>query len=187
MILECFDTTTELIPSHNQVDQFCLVFAGFCGLVAGGTCIYLSRGLSVVQRIVLPLVFMFEASLCVFLVAGHVSSIVEGRMDFPAGKTHTRQVLFRISRAYATHGKGSGYYIQTMPIWSNLDITSEDYDLMREHRRPGDEGRNPDEVSSRGYFCAKVMIEEANGALRILHAGSQKLPRGTVMVCPGFK
>lgn len=55
---------------------------------------------------------------------------------------------------------------------------------MRSNRRPGDNGRKPDEISSRGYFCADVTIEQSDKALRILHAGSQTLPEGTVILCP---
>ena len=184
MILGLFDTTTELVPTHDRVDQACFAVAGFCGLLACGTCIYLTRRLTIIQRIMLPLTFMFVTAIGIFLVAGHVASIIEGRVDFPAGKSHTRQVLLLISRAYQTHGKGSSQYIQTMPIWSNLEITSADFTFMRNHRRLGDDGKNPDEISSRGYFCAKVTIEQSDEAVRILHSGSQKLPQGTVIVCP---
>jgi hypothetical protein len=54
---------------------------------------------------------------------------------------------------------------------------------MRNNRRPGDDGHNPDEISSRGYFCAKLTIEQSDKALRILHVGSQTLPVGTVIFC----
>jgi hypothetical protein len=185
MVLGRLDTTTELIPTHEKVDQACLAVGALCGLLACGAGIYLTRKLSLIQRIMLPLVLMLEAAIGIFLVANHTSSIVEGRLDFPAGKTHTRQVLFLISRAYQTHGKGRSQYIQTMPIWSNLEITREDFVFMQNNRRPGDD-HNPDEISSRGYFCAKVTIEQSGGALRILHAGSQKLPTGTIILCPAL-
>jgi len=184
IILGLFDTTTELVPTHDRVDQVCLAVAVFCGLLACGTGIYLTRMLTIIQRIMLPLVLMLEAAIGTFLVAGHPSSIMEGWLDFPAGKSHTRQVLFVISRAYQTHGKGSSQYIQTMPIWSNLEITREDFAFMRNHRRPGDDDQNAYEISSQGYFCAKVTIEQSDKALRILHSGSQKLPQGTVILCP---
>jgi hypothetical protein len=184
LILGRFDTTTELVPTHDNVAQACFVVGAVCGLIAGSMGIFLTRKLTVIQRIMLPLVFMFVTAIGVFLVADHTSSMVEGRLDFPAGETHTRQVLFQISRAYQTHGKGASHYIQTMPIWSNLEITSEDFAFMRNNRRPCDDGHNPDEISSRGYFCAKVTTEESNKALRILHAGSQKLPTGTIILCP---
>ena len=184
LALGWFDTTTELIPTHERLDQACLAIAALCGLLAGATCVYLTRRLTIIQRIMLPLVIMLEAAIGIFMVANHAASIAEGFLDFPTGKTHTRQVLFHISRAYHTHGKGSSQYIQTMPIWSNLEITREDFAFMQNNRRPGDDGHNPDEISSRGYFCAKVTIQQSDKSLRILHAGSQKLPEGTVIHCP---
>jgi hypothetical protein len=184
MALGWFDTTTQLIPTHEKVDQACLAIAALCGLLACGAGIYLTATLTIIQRIMLPLVIMLEAAIGIFLVANHTASIVEGWLDFPAGKTHARQALFVISRAYQTHGKGSSQYIQTMPIWSNLEITREDFAFMNNNRRPGDDDHNPDEISSRGHFCAKLTIEQSDKALRILHAGSKKLPEGTVILCP---
>jgi hypothetical protein len=184
IVLGWFDTTTELIPTHEIVAQGCFAIAALCGLLASGTAMYLTRKLSIIQRVILPLVIMFEVAIGIFMVAWHTSSLIEGSLDFPAGKTHTRQVLFLISRAYQTHGKGSSQYIQTMPIWSNLEITREDFLFMQNNRRPGDDGHNRDEISSQGYFCAKATIEQSDKALRILHSGSQKLPKGTIVLCP---
>jgi hypothetical protein len=182
--LDWFNTTTELIPTHEKIDQACLAIAALCGLLTFCTGIYLTRKLTIIQRIMLPLVIMLVAAIGIFMVANDTASIMEGRLDFPAGKTHKRQVLLQISRAYQTHGKGSSQYLQTMPIWSNLEITREDFAFMRNNRRPGADDHNPDEISSDGYFCAKLAIEESDKALRILHAGSQKLPGGTVILCP---
>lgn len=55
---------------------------------------------------------------------------------------------------------------------------------MLAHRSPEDHGRNPDEISSHGFFCARVTLQQSGDALRVLNAGSQKLPAGTVVVCP---
>ncbi len=184
MILGRFDTTTELAPAHDGIQNACLVVSGLCGLLACVTAIYFTRMITIVQRIVLPLVLMFLTAIGIFLVTGHLSSIAEGWVDFPKAKSHTHPAFFLISRAYQTHGKASSQYIQTMPIWSTLEITREDFAFMRNHRSPEDRGKNPNEISSRGYFCAKVNVEESDNALRILHAGSQKLPQGTVILCP---
>jgi hypothetical protein len=71
-----------------------------------------------------------------------------------------------------------------MPLWSNLSISELDYDYMRGHRAPWDKGTNPDEISSRGYFCAKVTLQRSGNAVRVLHAGNGVLPAGTVRECP---
>jgi hypothetical protein len=111
-------------------------------------------------------------------------STIDGALDFPPEHTRSFPALLKISRAYQTHGKGRSWNIQTTPIWTNLDITETDYDFIASHRRPGDAGRDPDEISSRGYFCAKVTLQRAGEAMRIMHAGTRKLPTGTVVVCP---
>ena len=177
-----FDNTTELTPTHPKVDQACFALAGLSGLLACGAGIYLTRRLAVRQRIVLPLVLLVEATIGVFLVTNHTAAIVEGWQDFPAGRTHTRQALIQISRAYKTHGKGASQYIQTMPVWSNLEISDEDFVFMQNHQPSGTKA--DDEITSRGFFCVKVTIEQSDEAVRILHAGSQKLPIATVIVCP---
>ncbi len=184
MAVGWFDNTTELLPRHERADVACLIVAGLCGVLAGGTGIYLTRKLKLSQRIVLPLVITLEAAVGVFLVTGHAASIVEGWADFPAGKTELRQVLIRIGLAYRTHGKSASQYIRTMPFGSDLEINGKDFTYMQSHRGPGDNGRDPDRIASGGFFCAKVMVERSDNALRILHAGSHKLPEGTVIVCP---
>ena len=92
----------------------------------------------------------------------------------------------QISRAYQTHGKGTYWHIQTQPFWTDLNIEKSDYLFMQDHRSPGDPGRDPDEISSRGYFCARLTIEQANHAVRIMHAGQGMLPLGSILVCPAL-
>ena len=66
-----------------------------------------------------------------------------------------------------------------MPIWSNIDITQSDYNFMLGHRSPDDNGRDEDEIRSNGYFCAKATLQQPGEALRVLHAGTYKLPQGS--------
>lgn len=179
-----FDRTTLLAPSHAHIDQACMAIAVLCGVVFCALAIRSTCRLSLVQRIVLPLLLLFLSSLGAFMMAEQCASLLVGRMDFPAGKTHTRTVLLMIERAYQTHGKGSSQYIQTTPIWSNLEIAPQDFAFMQQHRSPADDGRNPHEISSKGYFCAQVTIEETDKAVRILHAGAHPLPAGSILPCP---
>jgi len=118
------------------------------------------------------------------MLSSRVVDIVEMRMDFPPSKTRSFDSAVWIWRAYQTHGKGGNWNIQTTPLWSNLDITESDYKFMVTHRPPEDNLGNPDEISSKGYFCARVQLQQAGNAIRIMHAGSQTLPEGTVEVCP---
>ena len=178
------DNTTELTPDHEGVLRGCLVLAGLGGLISAFVPALCGKKGAVGSRVVRALALALAGFIGVFLVSIRVADIVEGSIDFPPGRTTSHRALLLISRAYQTHGKGRSWNIQTMPLWSDLEITEDDYDFMLAHRRPGDDPRNPDEISSHGYFCALVTIEQSGDAMRVMHAGSHRLPRGTVILCP---
>jgi hypothetical protein len=182
--LGLFDTTTRLVPRHDQVDQACLILGLLLAIVAGATALYLTAGLTIIQRIMLPLVITFETAIGAFLLASQLATFAENTIDFPAAMTHTHQVLLPIALAYQTHGKGANQYIRTMPFGTDLTITSGDFTFLRTHRLPDGPSTNPDRILSQGYFCARVTIEQSDTALRVLRAGFQHLPAGSVVVCP---
>jgi hypothetical protein len=185
VVLGWFDNATELIPGHDNVLQACFAIAVLSGLASGVMGIRESKGPSVWRRAGLALGFSLLGFLSAFLAGSRIANIVEGVIDFPPGKTRSYETLLLISRAYQTHGKGRSWNIQTTPIWSNRDITEDDYAFMATHRRAGDNNtRDPDEISSNGYFCARVTMQQAGNALRVLHAGSRKLTKGSVVICP---
>ncbi len=183
-ILGLFDTSSEITPSHSTVLDSCFVLGGLGALFLACVAIFGRQDMKVWQRVYLATALALLGFLSVFLLSSRVAELIESHVDFPASGTRTYTGFLLISRAYRTHGKGQSWNIQTMPIWSNLDITPSDYDFMLYHRRPGDAGQNPDEISSRGYFCAHVTVQQSGSALRVLNAGSRKLPSGTVVVCP---
>jgi hypothetical protein len=153
-------------------------------LICGGLSIRKSKGIAAWRRTGIACSLVLVGFLTVFLVSFRSADIIEGYIDFPAAKTTTYPGLLIIWRAYRTHGKGGSWNIQTTPLSSNLDITPEDYQFMLTHRSPEDHGRDPDEISSHGFFCAHVTLQRSANALRVLNAGSQKLAAGTVVVCP---
>jgi hypothetical protein len=179
-----FDTTTELTPSHDLVLQTCFVIAALAGMICAWLSIRESRGLAAWRRGFIACCLMLVGSISAFLVSSRSADLIEGLIDFPPARTGTYSGTLIIWRAYQTHGKGRSWNIQTTPIWSNLDVTEADYYFMLAHRSPNDQGRNPDEISSHGFFCARVTLQQSGNALRIMHAGSQKLPVGTVIICP---
>lgn len=179
-----FDKTTELTPNYDRVLQFCFLIAGLAGLLCGGLSIHESRGMAAWRRVPIVCCVIMLGFLSVFLVASRSADIIEGFIDFPPAKTRTYPGLLIIWRAYQTHGKGRSWNIQTTPIWSNLDVTEMDYDFMLTHRSVVDHGHDPDEIASHGFFCARVTLQQSGDALRIMNAGNQKLPEGTVVVCP---
>jgi len=183
-ILGCFDTTTEITPSHNSVFNASFALGGLGAVVLLGVAIFGRQKMPVWQRIYLGIALAILGFLSVFLLSNRIAQLVENHADFPAGRAKTYPAFLLISRAYRTHGKGQSWNIQTMPIWSNLNITERDYMFMLHNRRPGDSGYGPDEISSNGYFCAHVTMQQAGSALRVLNSGSSKLPKGTVVICP---
>jgi len=186
-LLGWFDDKTELLPTHDGAIVACFGLA----CLAAGACFYYAvtlyrdmaevsrppRGVGVLAAAVVGFISMM-------MLTSRVAGLIEEAIDFPPDQTHTFQVIQPISRAYHSHGKSQSWTIQTMGAFYNLDITEEDYDWMSAHRKPGDGGANPDDIPSDGHFCARITLQRAGQAVRILHAGSQKLPQGTMMVCP---
>jgi hypothetical protein len=178
------DDTTELWPRHDESIETCFWLGGFVALFLAATIWLKSKGNSFWQRLRMIVPISLIGFIGVLLFSMRAVDIVNGWIDFPSQKTQTYQTLLLISRAYHTHGKGASANIQTMPIWSNMDVAEADYTFMLNHRRPGDLSKDADEISSKGYFCAKVMMQQSGNALRVLHAGARTLPSGTVIICP---
>ena len=185
-ILEWFDHTTELTPDHSAPLNISFVVAGVLAVVSAAMLFSQSEGRIFGRLVTSLIVAPILAILAVVLSVNEIAILIESHNDFPSAKTRTFQGLLYISRAYQTHGKSRSWNIQTAPIWSNLDITEADYKYMLSHRRPGDKGTDPNEISSAGYFCAKVLFQRSGEALRVLNAGTYKLPMGTVRTCTSF-
>jgi hypothetical protein len=179
-----FDDTTVLLPDRTNILMDIFWAAGLFGLLSAGIGVWQSAELTLFQRVTVALVFWLEGALTGFLTFDTAVNLYLNRIDFPPEKTFRHVENIPISRAYQTHGKNPSWNIQTMPIWSNMDITKFDYDFMLKHRRPGDAGHDADEISSKGYFCARVLVEETTENLRVMHAGQQFLPKSTVIICP---
>ena len=182
-IVGAFDRSTELTPAHDDSLDFGFYAACLMVIVSAIFILTQSRG-TLYQKVVMSFVVTpIFAFMGVFLLTAEVAALVETAQDFPAGKTRTFEGLLLVKRAYQTHGKGRSWNIQTMPIWSNIDVTQADYNFMLAHRSPDDHGTNQDEITSNGYFCAKVMLQRSGEALRVLNAGRYKLPPGSIVRC----
>jgi len=182
--LSWLDDTTELWPRHTTSIAACFLLAGFVALAVATTAVLRSSKLTAWQRIRITLVVTLLSFIGVTLFSLRMADIIHGWIDFPAQKTQTFQSLLQISRADGTPGTNSSDHIQTTPIWSHMKITHDDYVFMQTNRWPGDAAKDPYEISSKGYFCAKVTMQRSGDALRVLHAGGRTLPSGTVIICP---
>lgn len=185
-IIGRFNNSTELTPSYDTPLQIGLYTACVVAALSAMLIFFQSHG-ALYRRLVMSIIVApIFAFLGVFLLIAEISALAEVEHDFPVGKTKTFEGLIMLQRAYQTHGKGRSWNIQTMPIWSNIDITQSDYNFMLSHRSPDDHGRDPDEVTSNGYFCAHVTLQQSGEALRVMNAGNYKLPSGSVGICSHF-
>jgi hypothetical protein len=185
MVLAFVGDTTELTPDHDDVNAWCFAVGALAAIV----CTFIMRGATATWPTGNRIGFAVAASLGTFLLFSvallFMAEIVEGRLDFPPSKTTTYpDALVQIASARQAHGKGVSWYIRTMPIPADIPISWTDYDFMRAHRSPADMQGDPDEIASDGYFCARVTLQRAGAAVRILHAGRWGLPQGSIMVCP---
>ncbi len=174
-----FNDATELTPDHRHFyTVFASVAAAFVSVLAGLT---QSKG-PWFRRAVMVVLFGLLGGGATFYLACSLAAIADMQADFPAGKTQTYPAYVMIGRAYRTRARALNWHIQTTPLWSDLRIGQRDYDFMASHRSPRDRVRNPDEISSRGWFCAHVTMQRSGSAQRILHTRSA-LPDGTVGLC----
>jgi len=184
-VLGWFDDATELTPDHSDIIGWGFALGGLAAIISRAVLWRATASWPTKNRVGFTLAGSFLTFLGMSMTLLPAGEIVEGWIDFPPSKTVTYQnVLVKISRAYQTHGKGRSWNVQTSPIWSNIDVTEADYDFMLDHRSADDRATDPDEVTSRGYFCALVTMQKAGDALRIMHAGRGKLPRGSILICP---
>lgn len=179
-----FDDATELTPDHTDVLDYCFWLAGAVALLSALVCFFQSSGRLFSRLFLSFFCFALLGGLSSLLVTSTIANIIENRRDFPPGETRTYWTLLPIQRAYRTDSRtGSSWIIQPAPIWSNIDIAHSDYRFMLTRSRSAIGGSEPSSLPSRSYFCARVLMQKSGEALRVLHAGKQALPPGTVGVC----
>lgn len=179
-----FDTATELTPDHSDVLEYSFWLAGVVAIISMAVCFFQSSG-RLSSRIVLSLLcFGLLGGLATVLLLGTAANIIENRRDFPVGSTRAFGALLPIEQAYRMDSRtGSSWIIQPAPIWSNIDISHADYSFMLARTGTANARKEPSDVPSRSYFCAKVTMQQSGEALRVLHAGTQALPPGSVGIC----
>jgi hypothetical protein len=180
------DDTTVLLPDRSANLPYLFLAAGVLGLGSAAVGLWQSAESSLFQRVFMPFVFWIAGTCASFLVLNVAANLVLNGRDFPPEKTHSSVMRAPIARAYQTHGRTASHNIKIMPVWLNthMYITRTDYDFMLRHRAPTDHGTNPDEISSMGYFCARLPVQISGDAVRVMHAGQTELPKGTVIICP---
>ena len=174
-----FDTSTELTPNHH----------GTTGLLLVASVPFALAGIPIAWRSTRRLLACVALPLCgvvaVMFAGLSVSKLVWNAIDFPVGRTHdVAGVLLPISHASRSRdNRGAHDQIELMSSRSDLAVNDADYHFMLAHRRPDDQGVDSDEIASNGWFCAKVRLQRAGDAVRVLHAGSWALPEGSIQLC----
>jgi hypothetical protein len=185
-LLDWFDSTTELAPAHDGIATVSLVVAALSCLASAVIGFRVRRTRSVVGRLFRAAWYALLGFLAAYFALIGTATIVVGWGDFPAGGTRSSQRLIAIARAYHyTGSKGrQSWKVDTRSFDATFNITRDDYGFMLAHRLPDDDASEPDAIASNGFFCARVTVEQAGDALRVMHAGSYKLPQGTIILCP---
>ena len=120
------------------------------------------------------------------LALTETAQLARAWIDFSSPKSRTAIEYLPIDRAYQLHGKGRSWNIQIGPFRSTLSIAKSDYDRMSEERATGNLGM-ADQLQGDRRFCARVIVERAGTAARVLNAGYAKMVTSTVVRCPARK
>lgn len=186
-VVSHFNTTTLLTPEYDGVLDACFITVGVVAVVSGIVGYSHSKGTTAWRVAAAVMVFGLVGALGTGLLTMNAAEIALGEHYFPPGRTETFQALLPIGRAYrASSRTGNSWTIQPTPLWSNIDITEPDYDFMVTAKRVDDVRAidEPDDITSNGVYCAAVTMQRSGDALRVLHAGNQSLPDGSVVRCP---
>lgn len=183
-----FNTSTLLSPDYDNVLEACFIAAGVVAVLSGIVGYLQSTGTTAGRIVAAVMMFGLVGALGTGMLTMNVAELVLGKHYFPPGRTETFQALLPIGRAYRAESRtGDSWVIQPTPLWSNIDITESDYDFMVTGKRVIDVREvhdEPGDVTSHGTYCATVTLQRAGDALRVLHAGNQTLPDGSVVRCP---
>lgn len=184
-LLGQFDNTTLLSGQDDGPLTVCFLITGLAAMASAFVGYSQSAGRERWRWIAAVLIFGMTGVLGTLLFTDTVTNIVLGKLYFPPDRTETFHALLPIGRAYRAESRfGDSWVMQPTPLWTNIDIAQADYDFMVAGRRVHDVRDEPRDVPSRGIFCARVTMQRSGDALRVLHAGRETLPEGSVVRCP---
>jgi hypothetical protein len=181
-ITSLFETTTQIAPAQDSIQDACLYAAIVVALLSAVIGFrQLPNGATAKRLMWAAVVALLGFGSSAFLFA-EISSFVEGWIDFPPGKTRTAEETMPIYYAYHHHSRHADVWIVEIAD-SLIDITPGDADFMLKRRLPGDTSGALGQIWSGGYFCAKLTVQTAGNAKRVLRRVNG-LPPGSVILCP---
>lgn len=182
-LLSLFDHTTQIAPSQDGIKNACMNAACAVALLSVAIVFWQLREQPIGRRLLfaaLVTILGFGSSAFLF---SEIASLFQGWMDFPPGTTRMAGAIMPITYAYLHTGRRTHAWNVEVPD-ALLRIAPSDANFMPSHRLPGDTSGALGQIWSGGYFCAKVKIERADDAKRVVYSGSLGLPPGSVILCP---
>lgn len=112
------------------------------------------------------------------------ATLIDHQVLFPAATTKTlTRVEAPIGEAFATHGKGHGWFITLPPLGKPLRITESRYKVMMAERKRIEPALDPDHFTVAGAFCARLTLQLSGPSGRILKT-SELAVSSTIHPCP---
>jgi len=185
MVLSRFNTATTLVPLRSDAIGMAIIISLLIAALSIFVGLHETRG-SLLDKIWGGVIgFGLSGFFAPFLLLGQLADLYYARIDFPPDKVRTFNALLPIGRTWHSKPRRSpeSFIIQPSPLWSNIDIAREDWNFMLAELKL-DNGPKRDDIPSNGHFCARVLMQQAGSALRVLNAGSNALPKGSIIVCP---
>ncbi|WP_309622013.1 hypothetical protein [Novosphingobium sp.] len=184
-LLETFDRSTTLVPMRADAIYMAIVFALLLACLSVIVGVNETSGPPWTKFTCGVLAFGMVGFLAPFMLLSQISSLFFARIDFSPDKVRTFNALLPIGRTWHSKPRRSpeSFTIQPTPLWSNIDIAREDWNFMLAELKLNDDPER-DDIPSNGRFCARVRMQQAGPALRVLNAGSHALPKGSVILCP---
>lgn len=181
------DDFTELTPRHSIARMACLIVVFIAAAISGilgwrlATSGRLKRGTSPMDA---GFKFLFVGMVMTTMLLAPATELIAGWVDFPPSMTNSSIALLPISKAHEAHGRGASWSVKFQPDWSGVPISYNDYRYMQEHLPPDHRSASRNEIVSNGYFCARVSLQKAGKAIRIMHSRWGGLAEGSIGICP---
>jgi hypothetical protein len=182
-LMTLFDKTTQIAPAQDGIQNACTLAAGAVALLSAIIGFRQLPDRTTGKRVMWAAVVAMVGFGSSALLFGEIASFVEDWMDFPPGTTRTAEATMPIIYAYHHHSRHAN--IWNIEVGDALfGIAPGDANFMLNHRLPGDTSGTLGQIWSGGYFCARLTIQRAGNAERVLQTGSNGLSPGSVVLCP---
>lgn len=180
-VVPMFIHTTPVRPYHLSVMGISLLVA-LVVAVFGVIVVLSEKSVALWKRVGLSL-FVFVASFIAvcFIASQFITSLIE-MQDFPAGKTTSATEIVPITQAYQTHGRASGDYIRTP--YGHFRVRTSDYGRLKTQRPVAFTDVSADKVTINGYYCAKLPVQTAGNAVRVMMGAEDYVPTDSLELCP---